>query len=237
MIVRSKFLVASLVLLLAVATLLAPPVRAQQSEPKFWITWRAASYVPADFRGKVLPAANSPIVASFELVDGGRVVDLSNTTIYWYVDDELVASGRGIKRVEFRAPRFAGGIIDLRVQIPNYKRTPDDPGSTILGAVEVPVARPEAVIDAAYPGGRFTGSSVTVRGLPYFFLARSIADFVYSWNVNGSSPANAEDPEVLNIALNPPPSPGTQLIITLNVRSARGGLLDAASAVTMLFSQ
>lgn len=54
-----------------------------QTQPQFFITWKAKSYAPPTFSGKILPAANSPITASFEILDPltGKFVDLSQMII------------------------------------------------------------------------------------------------------------------------------------------------------------
>src|SRR3989344_5475428 len=56
---------------------------AQQSQPQFFITWRAQNYAPANYSGKILPAANSPVTASFEILNPltGKFVDLSTAII------------------------------------------------------------------------------------------------------------------------------------------------------------
>src|SRR3989344_1635798 len=80
---------------------LAPNTHAQTRPPELLMTWRANTYAPADFSGKILPIANSHITASFELVDRGKAVDVSRETVYWYVNDDLVSNKPGMEQVAF----------------------------------------------------------------------------------------------------------------------------------------
>src|SRR3989344_1231504 len=72
--------------------------------PHLMITWRAESYVPSDFSGKILPTANSPIVAALELILNNKITDLSGQTIYWYANNEFMGGGAGTRSISFLAP-------------------------------------------------------------------------------------------------------------------------------------
>ena len=89
----------SLILVLAAVALLAGGasfVHAQSANngPQFLITWRATnSEVPSFYTGKIMPSYDSQIIAELALVSNGKVQDLSDQTIYWYLNDTLVGSG------------------------------------------------------------------------------------------------------------------------------------------------
>jgi hypothetical protein len=203
---------------------------AQVAEPNFMITWETNSLVPNGFVGKVLPTANSQIVASLEIIDAGKFVDLSRITVQWYVDDEFVAGGAGVKNVTFKAPSFPGRTVDLRVQIPNYKN------NFIVKTIEIPIVRPESIIEAPYPGGRFTTLSIQVRAVPYFFNVSSPNFLSYLWNVNGETPANSENPDVLNINLNPDAPQGSQIGVSLEIRNPYTDFESANKSINLIFN-
>lgn len=204
---------------------------AQVGGPRFMITWRAESLVPPGFSGKVLPTTNSPVFASFELVDGGRLVELSKYTVQWHLNDELIKSGLGIQTAEFLVPPFSGESVDLRVQLPNYKN------NFIVKTVEIPVTSPEVVIEAPFPEGKFVTPSIQIKGLAFFFNAPSPSALSYSWTVNGESPANAENPATLNINLNPDAPLGSVLNIRLKVQNPTAELESANKSLNLIFGQ
>ena len=72
------------------------------SSPQFLVTWKTSgSYIPSFYLGKALPTYGSQITASLELVSQGKILDLSNQTIYWYLEDNLVGGGVGVQQVTF----------------------------------------------------------------------------------------------------------------------------------------
>lgn len=189
---------------------------AQQSGPQFLITWSAKSYAPSGFTGKLLPTANSPITVSFELLDGGKIVDLSGKTIYWYLNDEFVEGTAGQRTINVIAPTYAPNAINLRVQIQNYK------GSLLFQEIDIPVVPPEAVIESSFPSQKFTGSSLRLSAAPYFFNVSSLRSLNFQWGVNGQTPLNAENPQNLTINLNAGAPLGSNINVDLSVQNPRG---------------
>src|SRR3989338_8026257 len=99
-------------------------VDAQTALPQFLVSWQAQSYAPARYQGKIFPTKGTPIVISFELIDNGKIVDLSKTAVRWYINDELVKNednGLGIKSLQFNLPDYAGQETEIRIAIPDYK--------------------------------------------------------------------------------------------------------------------
>ena len=91
--------------LLVVGYWLAISVNAQV-RPEFLITWRASNYAPSDFAGKILPIPGSALTAALEIIDGGRIADLSQTEIRWSVNNKIGQSGKGIKTFSFLIDQF-----------------------------------------------------------------------------------------------------------------------------------
>ena len=99
------------------------------------ITWQANNYFPADFVGKAAATPNAPIIVSAELVQNGKLADLSKAEIKWFVDDSITATGAGIKTMSFAAKQgvsqetvrisitLAGKLFENSVRIPVIKPT------------------------------------------------------------------------------------------------------------------
>jgi hypothetical protein len=171
-----------------------PFARAQTGEPTLLITWTAnRSSAPADFVGKIFPGARSSISASVALIENGRAINLSGETIQWYANNSFLDGGQGMTRISFGATQVAPNTISLRAQLPFYN------DSFVVKTVEIPVVRPEAVIDAPFPRGIFSQNPVTIKALPFFFTVPNFSFLRFSWNVNGSEPTNQETPSELLI--------------------------------------
>ena len=85
--------------------------------------------------------------------------------------------------------------------------------------ISIPVVGPEVVIETPYPTGNFYGPTIKVVGVPYFFNVASPASLNFSWSVNGESPPNAENPEELNVTLNPDAPSGSTISIGLTINN------------------
>lgn len=219
---------------LAVLTGLAAILQAHAqtaAEPQLFITWQAASFVPADYEGKVLPTNRTKISAAVELIDRGRVIDLRNQVIYWYVNDQLFDNKVGRQTLEFLAPAIGQNSIDLRVELPNI------PGSEpVLKTIEIPVVSPQAVIQAPYPENKFYSSPIELKALPYFFNVVSADRLSYAWNINGETPKNALNPDTLTVNLNADAASQSVLNISLDVSnpSARSEHAFTGTSLTYL---
>lgn len=225
---RTKSTTTAVSLLIAIGIFLAG-ARAQTANPQFMITWKSNTYVPVDFEGKILPTANSTITVSFELIDGGAPAELSNQTVYWYINNNFLQGGKGLQHIEFRAPDTAGGVIDLRVEVPNYKQGPQ------LKTVEIPTVAPKAVIEAPFPNNEFSASPVQVAGLPYFFNVRDISPLNFGWSINGVAPSGTENPDTLTIRLNQDAPAGSSLGVAFTVRNKNNALEEASGNVNLIY--
>ena len=92
-----------------------------------------------------MPSAGSNIEISFNLIDGGKIVDLSKTKVRWYINDELTVneeSGLGIKTLKFKAPQEVVGEIEIKIVVIGYKET------EIEKFITIPIEKVEVVIDS-----------------------------------------------------------------------------------------
>jgi hypothetical protein len=205
---------------------------AQQIQPELLITWQASSYAPPGFRGKILPTIYSSVAASVELIDNGKIVDISNQPIYWYLDGDLIQNTTGVQRVVFPVNAFPGNTLALRVELPNYQ------GQSILKTAEIPTTKPAVVIDAPFPEKRVASTAVQVAARAFFFNVRSLNALVFDWSVNGTTAANSENPDLLVINLPSQTVVGYPLNLSVTASDPSGGpLATADDSVSLLFSQ
>jgi hypothetical protein len=216
--------------------LVTPAAHAQttaSASPTFLITWKTTgSYIPSFYIGKGLPTYGSKITASLELISPqGKILDLSQQTIYWYVDDTLVGGGAGAQQATFPPIGDAPNTANLRVTIPNYN------GVYLVHAINIPMVLPEAVIYAPYPNGQFTQNPLTVQAIPYFFNIADPSGLSYTWSVNGQAGSNAENPETAQITLPQGTQSGTGVSASLSVENPNDSTVATASASLTYESQ
>lgn len=183
-----------------------------QATPEFMVTWRARAYVPSDYRGKILPSPTSPIEFAFELLENGRIINLSNNEIRWYINNKFQKSGLGLKILTYAPPRPDTGNRILKIEVRNYR------GQHWQEFLTIPTTRPEVMI---LP----TGSN-SFKALPYFFNVAGLQNLSFNWRVNNQNPEGLpENPDLLTIAEAPS---GTELSIDLIVRNL-GQIIELAS--------
>ena len=114
-----------------------------QAAPQFLASWKADSYVPSWYQGKILPSRGTPVTVSFEVINSGQKADLSGTAVRWYINNKLVkneTNGFGIQSISFNIPDYGGQETEVRIAIPNYR------GSELNHILRIPVKNPEAVL-------------------------------------------------------------------------------------------
>lgn len=198
---------------------------AQTSQPQFIVTWRASkSFAPSSYQGRILPNQGSSITASLGLISQGKFVNLNSQTIYWYLNDNLLGGGVGKRQITFQPYGGAPNTLALKVELPNYN------GGLLLHQIAIPIVQPTAVIRAPYPNEQFSGSSVAVQALSYFFNASSAASLAFSWSVNGQAAANAENPSSAQINFTADPPVGSVTNVSLTVRNPSDSTVAIATA-------
>jgi len=213
-------------LLLSVLTMAILPelfllnARAQSTPPQVVVTWQAyGSYIPPGYIGKALPNQRSEIVASLEVLSNGKPVDLSGQTIYWYQNETLIGGGTGKQRIIFYPFGSAPAFLTLEVQLPGYNNE-----SLLIHDVQIPLISPKAVIEAPHPSGQLSGDPIVLQGTPYFFYTSNAGMLSYSWSVNGETSAAAENPETLQINLDPSTPSGSSLAVSLTITDTQNSM-------------
>ena len=183
-----------------------------QAAPQMVVTWQAyGSYIPPAYQGKALPNQKSKLTASLELLANGKLVDLSTQTIYWYLNDALIASGVGKQYVIFSPLGTAPAFLALEAELPSYN------GNILIHQVQIPLVSPEAVIDAPHPSGQFSENPATLQATPYFFYTADPGTLSYIWSVDGQTSASTENPQILQVDLDPSTPSGSSFDVSLSI--------------------
>ncbi len=155
---------------------------AQTSNPLI-ITWQANNYFPADYPGKALVTPNTLVIASVELVQKNKFIDLTKADIQWYMNDQILSSGTGMKTTSFSARPQSDGYLLLRVSMNNG-------GTNYENSLRIPTVQPKITLmlpnaESALGAGKQTD----VQALPYFFNVSSLDGLSFFWAVNNQSAA------------------------------------------------
>ncbi len=216
---------------LSLLLLASAPAGAQVSGPQIFLTWKTKGYVPENYAGKILPGSTSPVLAALDVVQNGKVADLSNLTIYWYLNDKLLDRGVGLQAVTFRTPKsLGGGAITLRAEIPDF------PGTGASKAIDIPLVPPSVVLRSTYPQNKFSSRSAEVSAIPYFFTVPDISFLTFSWAVNGTGVKTTENPQTLQVNINQDATPGSTLNIKVSVSNPAGYFENVSDEKGLTFS-
>lgn len=177
-----------------------------------------------------MPKQGSEIVASLEIVENGKIANLSKQTIYWYLDNNFIKGGQGIQDILFTASKPAGGSHNLRIQLPDFK------GNPLIKTLDVPIVRPEVVIEAPYPYKKISGSKINLLGKPYFFNAQNQSIFNFNWTVNDRVPDRVGSPQNLEINLESSGGGGV-LNISLDIQNQERTLESAFKTISLVFTK
>ncbi len=172
---------------------------AQSAAPRFILSWQAGGYAPQWYEGKVLLGYHAPLMVSCSLIgqgtlDAGKIVDLSNAEIRWYVNSQLYTSGVGMQTLTIsKNDIFSGGILNVRASVNYYD--PDTNGSGFVdGYVSIPVESPKVVLSGkSFSSSTGSDPSVAINAFPFFFNVPNGALLV-AWFLNGSQLPAMENP-------------------------------------------
>lgn len=179
-----KYLIAFLMLLAIVYGLsINLPVNSQ-TVPELLITWGADNYVPSEYQSRILPISNTAINVALELIVNGKLTNISAYEVRWFVDDELQASGFGMKNFNFEIDSFVeDSIQSVGAEIINYK------GQKLKKTIDLPIAKPEVII--------IRNEKNIFQAKPYFFNIKELENIIFSWSINGVGAKEAGSSDTL----------------------------------------
>ena len=189
-----------------------------QSTPQFLVSWQAESLVPFWYKGKTMPAGGNATEVRFELIDGGRIADISNLAVRWYINDKLVINenkGLGIKSLIFNNPDFGGQETEVRILIVGYKGI-----SQTDKLITIPITGQEVVINNQRLGRNLKTGENKFEAIPFFFSAKNENNLSAKWLANGSESSGVSDsPFELNLNIESNSLPGTKINLSVLVKN------------------
>lgn len=183
-----------------------------QSSPEFLVSWRAHTYVPSTYQGKILPVRGSRITAGVSLAEGNRLADISRSEIRWYLNGRLVQSGIGLQQATINLPATSNADNQLQI-IVDYK------GNELEKTIQIPIANPKITITTSSPSYALQLSNL-LSAVPYFFNAVTINDFIFTWTVNGDTILNTvPQPNYLTLQLEPSSNQSIPFLVNAYVQN------------------
>ena len=213
---------------LAACFLLNLPSGNAQTAPEFIISWRAVNFVPSDYTGKILPSSGSRIEVSFDLMDKGKIANLSGNEISWFVNNEVVAQKNVLKSINFNTS--GNNSQSVRVAVSGYN------DSELEKTISIPLADPKIIIDTRGPAKYALNRTelplkkhiFEIR--PFFFNVRDLSDLNMKWRLNGElAKTDPNNPEFLVLDLKSEGAPKqTELDVSASA-SSKLNILELAS--------
>lgn len=206
-----------------------------QTAPQFLISWKADSYAPNWYQGKVFPTRGSRVEVAFELIDNGKVADISKTKVRWYVNDRLVLNeknGLGIKTHSFRVVDYPGQDVEIRIVVVDYKN-----GDQLSDLIIIPVAHSEAIIDAPYAGrkiGNISNNKHSFSVYPFFFNVSDLSKLSFKWLVNNRPAESGGSAEKLDLSVDPLAPSGFEIDISAKINNLSNEIEFASKNIKVI---
>lgn len=231
-IIKTLFLVTGYYLLFTNYYL--PITAVAQTSPDFLVSWRAINYVPADYQGKILPSKSSQVEIAFDLIDKNKMVDLSKFSVNWFLNENLLAAGTGLKTTSFTA----NGNLNQRIRITVSGYAPND----LDYAFTIPGSNPEVIIDTKVPlkviqnQNWLPFQNYNFEAKPFFFNINSPGDLKFNWRLNNQLvPGAPTDAGILNLNLQSEGTPKqTQLTVSVGASNAFNQLEFAGKLINFI---
>lgn len=176
--------------------------------PEFLFTWSADTIVPEWYEGKAFPSYGSTLTASFEIIEQngsnkGKLVDLSNKEIRWYVGGDLARTGVGLQSLRIRNEDYPGKDISVRVSIPEYYDAELGRAYEASHYESIPILSPRVVGDYyQFDNKVLPGERVLLSVHPFFFNA-SKESMKVTWKI-GNEEIAVDPTEKYSLYINIP---------------------------------
>lgn len=200
-----------------------------QTAPRVVITWEAATLAPAGYEGQRLSTSNSLVTVSMGVISDGKIMDLSDQNVYWYINDSFFRGGIGLDRVLVETPEITDAIFEIRAELP-------DSPEGLLKTIRIPVVSPKMVIQSNRPAGQFRQSPLVLGARAFYFNVSDIGKLAINWEVNGVSPKNTENPSTLVINLPESARAGYVVNVRLLGKNPSGFFEGASKQLSFLFN-
>ncbi len=194
--------------------------------PQLMLTWRAGSYVSPSYVGKVLPGLNAPVAVVMQLIDDGKIIDVSKKEIRWFANRKLVGAGAGQASYAFQTDDIglSGGAAEVKAVVVGYK------GADVQRIVTIPIVAAEAVIRS--PRAIVASGKNTLQALFYFWGVTNPNTLRLSWSANGAKVDNGYGERAIELQI-PAVSQPTLINVTLSAKNPANEYEFANSVVTL----
>ncbi|MFA6136229.1 MAG: hypothetical protein WC705_02635 [Candidatus Paceibacterota bacterium] len=157
-------------------------------EPEVIFSWKANSYAPEWFGGKIFPINQSKITTSFEAVsqnnsDFGKILNLSSKNIKWFVNNSLYKEGKGLKSVVITKDDFPRDNIEVKI---NFEIFDENKNYNLFvnRYFSIPIVSPEIVISHKKTDLLVSlNEKINFKAFPFFFSG-SLKNLTAKWTVN-----------------------------------------------------
>lgn len=180
------------------------------ADTDFMTSWQAKTYIPQWYIGKAFPTYQSFITVGFELIENGKIVDLSKTVVRWYVDDVLFKNednGLGIKKVTVYNQKYGGDVSSIKISLPSYK------GGILEKTIDIPIKNPEVVIDAPFFQKKVSKGASDLFAWPFYFNAASSSMLSLRWSAEGGDAQAGKVGDPFKLTVDRDVEPGTKYTI------------------------
>ncbi len=210
------------------AFLLAATSYAQTAPVTFLTTWRASNFVSSEYQGKIVPSPGSNVLIGFELLDNGKLTDVSVNDVSWFLDGKKFAGGVGKKSAAFPIPKlFRDEQAEIKISVKQYR------GADYETFVKIPVALPEAVIAAPYPKNRVASGLYSFKPLFYFWNVNSPDELLLEWAAQDRTVRGLGGRDLLQLSI-PARASQTTLALSLSANNPDNEFEFAKDSVNLL---
>lgn len=208
----------------------------QAADPQFLVSWKADTSVPQSYAGKSLPVSGSTITVSFELIgvtgnQAGKILDLTNSNVRWYINGNLISQGNNEKTFSFITSDNNDTETDVKISA-EYADPVAGYSYFVDKYVTIPLSHPQVVINQNGVGSSVAiGSGTKLFALPYFFNTL-IKNLSIQWAANGQNiPTDPKDPWSLDVKIGSNYISGAQVTITAIVQSIFDSSMQAQKSL------
>ncbi|MCX7616164.1 MAG: hypothetical protein N2Z68_02120 [Patescibacteria group bacterium] len=175
---------------------------ARASEPLFIFSWKALNFAPSWYPGKVLPVNQTKIIVSFEAIstnqeDYGKVLNLDDKNVIWFVNGVKVAQGKGLKSIVLTKDDFPRSELEINIKgeyqdndlsfqnknLPLYNKH-----------FYIPLTKPEITLSNKKIDDNIkVGEVVEFKLIPFFFNVENADFLITSWRINDNYLQSSEE--------------------------------------------
>ncbi len=198
------------IILIIFICLLSLPALAQGQE--FLFNWEGGSFVPGFYQGKIMPTDGSSLNMSFELIEGGRLLNVKNKLIEWHIDGKLFQKGVGLQKITANKFNVSRSNIFVRVLIKNIE------GGNLEKSFIIPKVIPKVIIERNFMNHTIPAGISIIKAWPLFFNIGNLSDLNFNWLSNNikHSGKDVKRPNILELDIPTNNSP-TSVNLNINV--------------------